>query len=544
MIDGNSTTLDWQTHTGKIYVWPIGSFEQHGPHLPLDTDITGSEYFARLLAEDLNAALLPAQPLGNCFEHSGFRGSFSLRPETLMQIVRDVAAEAERQHFEVLVLLNGHGGNFTLGPVARDWNRQDRSLKILLVNWWDFAGTYGEQASSGLDLHAGDFETSLMLAIAPQSVRREAIQLPTRSTPSNAELGSKTTNIPLTQTDLNTFGMGQLHISGAVGAAHEASAERGHNIVAEVRAGMLRRVQDRIERLQRNPHYSGAAGIAVRAMTPDDVASGMELKTLAGWNQTVDDWNLMLRHETTNGFVAVQDGRVVGSVVALKYDARGWIGMMLVHPDWRGRGVGRLLMQSAMQSLADCPAIGLDATPAGKPLYAKFGFRDEYSIVRLTHRCVPIIEAEHNAGGVLCPASSEMFSQFVALDSAASGFARPLILKELATHLPTAWALRGDDKISAFGLGRPGSNFYQIGPVVGESTADARSVIAKSLSNLIGRSVVIDVPVRHTAILKWLQSLGFVREREFTRMIHGNDNTHEEIPEPANLFAIAGPEFG
>src|SRR5690349_11754551 len=119
MVDGRNTTEEWQMHAGDVCILPIGSFEQHGGHLPLSTDILGAEYFARVLAEDLGAALLPALPFGTCMEHTGFRGSVSLRPETLMQVIRDVADEMERQQFRVLVLLNGHGGNFALGPVVR-----------------------------------------------------------------------------------------------------------------------------------------------------------------------------------------------------------------------------------------------------------------------------------------------------------------------------------------------------------------------------------------------------------------------------------------
>src|SRR5688500_14859535 len=177
MIDSTHTTHDWQMHSGEVCVLPIGSCEQHSHHLPLDTDITGADFFARMIAEDLDAALLPAIPFGTCMEHSGFRGSISMRPETMMQIIRDVADEVERQSFRVLIIVNGHGGNFSLGPVVRDINRLDRSLKVLLVYWWEHldSAIAADSQELGHDLHAGEMETSFMMAIRPDCVRPDVI---------------------------------------------------------------------------------------------------------------------------------------------------------------------------------------------------------------------------------------------------------------------------------------------------------------------------------------------------------------------------------
>lgn len=81
MVDGDSTTSDWKARGGAIGVLPIGSFEQHGAHLPLATDILAAEFFAKSLAQELAAALLPALPFGTCFEHSGFAARFLCAPK-------------------------------------------------------------------------------------------------------------------------------------------------------------------------------------------------------------------------------------------------------------------------------------------------------------------------------------------------------------------------------------------------------------------------------------------------------------------------------
>ncbi|MFL7808919.1 MAG: creatininase family protein, partial [Anaerolineae bacterium] len=82
MIDGHATSPRWQAAGTRICVLPVGSTEQHGPHLPLDTDSILAEYFARQIASSLDAALLPTLHYGTSLEHTGFRGSISLRPET------------------------------------------------------------------------------------------------------------------------------------------------------------------------------------------------------------------------------------------------------------------------------------------------------------------------------------------------------------------------------------------------------------------------------------------------------------------------------
>src|SRR5512137_2061384 len=106
MLGPHSTTVEWQTHPTRICVSAIGAFEQHSRHLPLDTYSLEGDFFARMVAEELDAALLPTLRFGTSLEQTGFRGTMTLKPETLMQVVRDLADELERQHFTRWVLVN------------------------------------------------------------------------------------------------------------------------------------------------------------------------------------------------------------------------------------------------------------------------------------------------------------------------------------------------------------------------------------------------------------------------------------------------------
>src|SRR6266404_8815729 len=125
----------------------------------------------------------------------------------------------------------------------------------------------------------------------------------------------------------------------------------------------------------------------MRHMTRQDIAGGMRLKDLAGWNQTEADWERFLSSSPDGCFVAEIDGRVIGTVTTIVYEDRfAWIGMVLVDPGFRNRGIGRALLQRAIEHLEsrNLACIKLDATPQGKPVYEKVGFVSEYEIERWT----------------------------------------------------------------------------------------------------------------------------------------------------------------
>ncbi|NQU10751.1 GNAT family N-acetyltransferase [bacterium] len=533
MLDTHQTTRDWQAHTGPVAVLPVGSCEQHGAHLPLATDNLEVTFFARLLAEDLNAALLPTVNYGTCLEHSGFRGSVSLRPETLMQIVRDVADEMERQHFRIVVLVNGHGGNFCLGPVVRDFNRADRPVKILLVEahqFWPFE--IAESKDRGPDSHAGEMETSVMLAIHPELVGEDRVDVPLPAGEPR----------PLSLADLNTFGLGQVAPAGAYGFPSLASKEKGEAIVDAVRKRWLPFVRDRIRRLERQWSYAGAGGILVRPLTEADLPAAMRLKALAGWNQTEAEWRWFLEANAGGCFAAVQNGIVIGTVASIRYGNRlAWVSMMLVEPGRRRMGLGHQLMEAVMANLKDCPCVKLDATPAGHDLYRAFGFTDELALQRLVVASLPPSTAELSSP-LLRPLNQVRFKAVAALDRTVFGADRSGIIQSLWQAAPgSAWCLERRGKLQGYCVGRPGANFHHLGPVVAASTADAVALAQAGLRGLAGRSVGLDVPDSQPDFGQWLHRLGFVAERPLTRMVHGRSPVSGEVD---HVFAVVGPEFG
>src|SRR6058998_2149030 len=120
----------------------------------------------------------------------------------------------------------------------------------------------------------------------------------------------------------------------------------------------------------------------IRALTGEDLDEALRLSTTAGWNQHLDDWRMLLRLAPAGAFAALLDASIVGTAIGIDYGGFGWIAMMLVDPAYRGRGVGRCLLEAAMDALPSNLCIRLDATPLGRRLYQRYGFEEEQTLSR------------------------------------------------------------------------------------------------------------------------------------------------------------------
>src|SRR6476469_1862337 len=98
----------------------------------------------------------------------------------------------------------------------------------------------------------------------------------------------------------------------------------------------------------------------IRRLTSADLDGALGLSTVAGWNQRLADWRMLLQLAPAGSFAAVADARIIGTAIGIDYGAFGWIAMMLVDPVWRGRGVGARLLESAMAAVPPGTPIRLD----------------------------------------------------------------------------------------------------------------------------------------------------------------------------------------
>ncbi len=287
----------------------------------------------------------------------------------------------------------------------------------------------------------------------------------------------------------------------------------------------------------------GSDKIILRKMTPEDIPLGMKLKSLAGWNQLEADWKMLLDTGGDN-FVASLDGYDVGIVISVPYqDFFTWIGMVLVDPGARRKGVGKALLKKSIEIAQPKGAIRLDATPEGFELYSTLGFQTEYELVRMIKRSAGsrVKQNNHPSDPGIHIGDDELES-IARLDMPIFGADRSGILRNIYNRNPEyAFCRKENGSIKAYCMGRSGSQFEHIGPIIAEGSAYAADLLAAVIDPLGSKDVVIDVFTGKPAWISILERFGFTRERSFIRMCLGHLH-HPGITE--KQFAIAGPEIG
>jgi len=268
----------------------------------------------------------------------------------------------------------------------------------------------------------------------------------------------------------------------------------------------------------------------------------MRLKNDEGWNQLEKDWEVLIKLAPDTCFIAEYKNKIIGTVTAIIYSEKiAWIGMMLVDNRFRRQGVGWLLLTTVLEKLSEYHCIKLDATPTGIKVYQKLGFIENYTIHRMTNPCFAKQLAD-KVDYVPSIITTQDISKISKFDSEIFGANRTELIESLIETYPDrALMLKRNGKLSGYALGRAGTNFNQIGPVLALTTRDAQLLITGALKNLVHKPVVMDIPEDKTDLLQWLSSIGFKKERPFIRMFY-KTNIITEITN--KHFAICGPEFG
>jgi creatinine amidohydrolase len=173
MLITAATSTDEAKRGATVAMLPVGSFEQHGDHLPLTTDTIIACTIANRLAATYNALLLPPVTLSCSHEHEGFEGTVSISSRTLIAIIDDVRSSLARSGIKYLVLVNGHGGNYVLSNITQEANVAERRV-ALFPGREDFRISRERaemETTTSEDMHGGEWETSILLHSHPHLVR-------------------------------------------------------------------------------------------------------------------------------------------------------------------------------------------------------------------------------------------------------------------------------------------------------------------------------------------------------------------------------------
>ncbi|MEE1754584.1 creatininase family protein [Streptomyces sp. SP18CS02] len=219
MLPLDTTTTDVGERQVDTAVLPIGSFEQHGPFLPLMTDTVIACAIAREIAAAYPVHLLPPVTISCSHEHAAWPGTVSISAPTLYAIVRDIAESLRRSGIDNLVLVNGHGGNYVLRNVVQESSVSNTRMALFpgSADWAAARERAGVVTPSHSDMHAGEVETSILLHDHPELVRA----------------GYETSDfLADDRRHLLSLGMGAYTDSGVIGRPSRASAEKGKQLLS------------------------------------------------------------------------------------------------------------------------------------------------------------------------------------------------------------------------------------------------------------------------------------------------------------------------
>jgi GNAT superfamily N-acetyltransferase len=271
-------------------------------------------------------------------------------------------------------------------------------------------------------------------------------------------------------------------------------------------------------------------GITLRTLTTSDLPAAVALSAEAGWNQTAEDWQMLLELSPRGCLTIEIDGEVASTATLLCYGRQlAWVGMVLTRIKYRGRGFAMRLLKETLR-LADewgIESVKLDATDQGQPLYEKLGFRAEQPVERWWRDGT--VESESPT-----PPADLAEANWKSADRIAFGVDRSDLLVKLARRsAPLATT-------NSYLLTRPGRTISYLGPSVCDRPQGARHLMQHALRTTSPGGWFWDLLLANQPAVVLAQELGFVPKRHLLRMVRGKDLRGREEA----VYAIAGFELG
>jgi creatinine amidohydrolase len=230
-----------------IAVLPLGACEQHGPHLPFDTDTLIAEGIVEGLSRQLPANLpvtfLPVEPVGYSIEHLDIAGTRTLSFEEAVGRWLGIAEDLHSLGIRKFVMLNAHGGNSPLMTIVATEARVRFGMLAVATSWTRFGLPEGviDPEAKAIDIHGGDIETSVMLALHPDKVDMDkAADFPSRQ----SEFARQFRHLRAYGPHAFGWKMSDLNIEGATGNAAAATAQKGKRLIAHAVRGLVEMLED------------------------------------------------------------------------------------------------------------------------------------------------------------------------------------------------------------------------------------------------------------------------------------------------------------
>ena len=286
--------------------------------------------------------------------------------------------------------------------------------------------------------------------------------------------------------------------------------------------------------------------LPIRRLAERDLEDALRLSSTSGWNQQLEDWRMLRSLAPAGCFAALDGDAIVGTSMGIPYGEFSWVAMMLVDPAYRGQGLGRRLLEAAVDAVPADRPVRLDATPLGRPLYESFGFVEESTLTRFTASPAPRHDVTADmAKGVRALTAPETLA---AVDRRVFGADRSAVLQWALERCPQYARVAAPTFTRAYCFGRRGRLFDQIGPIVAEDETTPRGLVISALMASDGRDVAIDAFDDCEPFTAWLRGWGFVPQRPLFRMCRpasGGRVTPRLVraADGPREYAIFGPEF-
>jgi len=269
----------------------------------------------------------------------------------------------------------------------------------------------------------------------------------------------------------------------------------------------------------------------LRTLTPQDIGFALSQITREGWVQSRAVFASVVEHDPAGGLVAEEHGRPVALLTTANFGSTGWIGHLIVLPDYRKIGLGSRMMHKAIEHLQrhGVTTIRLEADPPGMGIYRRLGFVEEFESLRLraTRPARPSPAA---------PMQEKDLADVLALDMKITGEDRGRYLKILKKNSQQALVMRRDNRLTGYLLAMPTSDGVNLGPFLAEDPDSAAALLYAAPSG----TTTVGLPAENRNGAALLHELGFEPRPSSIRM-HLGPRPEQDL---ARIYGIANGATG